>query len=153
MSQGRINFHLTGGVQVFLGGVQLVRYQGADRTLFMFHHRFRFDLVVSHTINYYLQYYTWPLQLKFSCSQVDNNTTVRTPFFNFFWGVCALGGGCAPPCSIHMSHNPPLYCLWTLCCEIDKPCLRDSETSSLGKLIVGFSYALEMESIIDVVVT
>ena len=42
--QGRINFHLTGGVQISLGkeGGALVRYQGADQTSFIFYHRCRY---------------------------------------------------------------------------------------------------------------
>ena len=38
--QRRINFRLTGGVQIFLGGT-LVCHQGADRTLFIFSHSCR----------------------------------------------------------------------------------------------------------------
>ena len=38
--QGQINYHLTGGVQIFWGrgGGALVHYQGPDRTLFTFCH-------------------------------------------------------------------------------------------------------------------
>ena len=96
---GQINFHPTGGVQIFLsggGGGALVCCQGAEQTMFTFPLVVSYDLVVSHTLTLTLTVSHLAFPLKLSFNQVDNNTNVQC-ILNFSWGVLENFRGCTHP--------------------------------------------------------